>query len=43
MEKLDNKHLALYSKGGSGVDGSTNRVGGASPICEVFKGLPNQP
>ena len=42
MEKLDNKHLALYeAKGGIvGVDGSTNRVGGAYPhFVEVFQGL----
>lgn len=42
MEKLDNKHLALYeAKGGIvGVDGSTNRVGGTYPhFVEVFQGL----
>lgn len=42
MEKLDNKHLALYeAKGGIvGVDGSTNRVGGSYPhFVEVFQGL----
>lgn len=42
MEKLENKHLALYeAKGGIvGVDGSTNKIGGAYPhFVEVFQGL----
>lgn len=42
MEKLDNRHLALYeAKGGIvGVDGSSNRIGGSYPhFVEVFQGL----
>lgn len=42
MEKLENKHLALYeAKGGIvGVDGSTNKIGGAYPhFVEAFQGL----
>ena len=42
MKKLENKHLALYeAKGGIvGVDGSTNRMGGAYPhFVDVFQGL----
>lgn len=42
MTKLENNHLALYeSKGGIvGVDGSTNRMGGAYPhFVDVFQGL----
>jgi len=42
MTKLENKDLALYeSKGGIvGVDGSTNKMGGAYPhFVEVFQGL----
>ncbi|HLS53156.1 MAG TPA: DNA double-strand break repair nuclease NurA [Tissierellaceae bacterium] len=42
MEKLDNKHLALYeAKGGIvGVDGSNNRIGGAYPhFVEAYQGL----
>lgn len=42
MEKLENSQLALYeAKGGIvGVDGSTNRMGGAYPhFVEVFQGL----
>lgn len=42
MEKLENRHLALYeAKGGIvGVDGSTNRMGGAYPhFVDVFQGL----
>lgn len=42
MEKLENSQLALYeAKGGIvGVDGSTNKMGGAYPhFVEVFQGL----
>lgn len=42
MKKLENNHLALYeAKGGIvGVDGSTNRKGGAYPhFVDVFQGL----
>ena len=42
VEKLENKHLAIYeSKGGIvGVDGSTNKIGGAYPhFVEFFQGL----
>lgn len=42
LEKLDNKYLALYeAKGGIvGVDGSTNRIGGAYPhFVDIFQGL----
>ncbi|WP_313755674.1 DNA double-strand break repair nuclease NurA [Tissierella sp.] len=42
MKKLENNHLALYEgKGGIvGVDGSTNRKGGAYPhFVDVFQGL----
>ncbi len=42
MTKLENKHLAIYeSKGGIvGVDGSTNKIGGAYPhFIELFQGL----
>lgn len=42
MKKLENNHLALYeAKGGIvGVDGSTNRMGGAYPhFVDVFQGL----
>lgn len=42
VEKLDNRHLAIYeSKGGIvGVDGSTNKIGGAYPhFVEFFQGL----
>ena len=42
LKKLDNKHLALYeTKGGIvGVDGSTNRMGGAYPhFVDIFQGL----
>lgn len=42
MEKLENKHLAMYeAKGGIvGVDGSNNKIGGAYPhFIEMFQGL----
>lgn len=42
LKKLDNKYLALYeAKGGIvGVDGSTNRMGGAYPhFVDIFQGL----
>lgn len=42
MKKLSNKHLAIYeTKGGIvGVDGSTNKMGGAYPhFIEFFQGL----
>ena len=42
LKKLDNKYLALYeAKGGIvGVDGSTNRMGGAYPhFVYIFQGL----
>lgn len=42
MTKFGNRHLALYeAKGGIvGVDGSTNRMGGAYPhFVDVFQGL----
>ncbi|WP_353095574.1 DNA double-strand break repair nuclease NurA [Tissierella praeacuta] len=42
MKKLENNHLALYeAKGGIvGVDGSTNRIGGAYPhFVDIFQGL----
>ncbi|MEW8973840.1 MAG: DNA double-strand break repair nuclease NurA [Tissierellaceae bacterium] len=42
LEKLENRHLALYeAKGGIvGVDGSTNKIGGAYPhFVEAFQAL----
>lgn len=42
MDKLENRHLALYeTKGGIvGVDGSNNKIGGAYPhFIEIFQGL----
>ena len=42
LKKLENKYLALYeAKGGIvGVDGSTNRMGGAYPhFVDIFQGL----
>ncbi len=42
LEKLDKKDLSLYEKKGGivGVDGSTNKIGGAYPhFVEFFQGL----
>lgn len=42
VEKLENKHLAIYETRGGivGVDGSTNKIGGAYPhFVEFFQGL----
>src|SRR5699024_10248146 len=42
VNKFQNSHLAIYEKKGGivGVDGSTNKIGGAYPhFIEFFQGL----